>query len=158
MHIPYLFKYFASGLNLILFTYYFSSAQTRLWSKTLHSIIKQFIQGVLAWKVFPGQGVKMIHAAVWTLCTAWYGASFDAAGKSLFLFCTSDVVPRQEGQHGVQPDQKVDGEKEDRLKDRICLWAHRVLRKRTHREIGVRLFLVLLWCLKTFQTDEIIEN
>lgn len=75
-NISYLFKYFTSGLNFILFTDYFSSAQTRVWSKTLHRVIEQFIQGVLAWKVLLGQRIKMVHGTVWSLWVAWCGACF----------------------------------------------------------------------------------
>lgn len=102
---PYLFKYFTAGLNLILFLQYIPGAETMCFSKALHSMFKQFIQGVFAWEALPGQRIKVVHRAVRPLRFACSGTGLHPLGQSFPLPGTSDEVPGQEGEDGVQPYQ-----------------------------------------------------
>lgn len=124
---PYLFKYFTTGLNLILFTQNIAGAETLCVSKALDSMLKKLIQGVLAWEVFPGQGVKVVDRAVRSLGTAWSRTSLYPLGQSFSLPSTGDIVPGQEGKDGIQPYQEVDWKEEDRLECWVCLETHAVL-------------------------------
>lgn len=98
---PYFFKYFTGGLNLIVFTQNISNAKTMWFSKALHSIVKKFVQRVLAWEVLPCQGIEVIHGSVWSFSLAWSGLGLFPHRQSFPLASTSDIVPRQEGEDGV---------------------------------------------------------
>lgn len=89
-------------------------------------MVKEFVQRVLAWEVHRGQGVKVVHRAVRALGFACGGTGLHSLGQSFPLPGTSDVVPGQEGEDGVQPYQKVDWQEEDGLECKVCLDTHTV--------------------------------